>query len=237
VSSHDETRPASDPPTASHQPGSTVAAPVGTFVQLPEEVAASASASGDELPAIPGYEILSKLGEGGMGVVYRAKQLGLNRDVAIKTLIGPTVPRAALARFWAEAEVMAEVKHPNVIQVIELGEHAGKPFMAMEFVAGGSLSGRLRGGVQLPPRDAAELMEKVARGVAAAHDLGIVHRDLKPDNVLMDGDTPRVAQGARTDADERNDGYAVVYGSRAGRGAGEVRRSGCGRVVAGRDVL
>ncbi len=147
----------------------------------------------DALPDIPGYELVRVLGRGGMGVVYLARQRGLNRDVAVKTLIGATVSRGALARFWAEAEVMAEVKHPNVVQVIELGEHAGQPFMAMEFVPGGSLADRLRGGVKLSPRDAAHLLEQIARGVAAAHDLGIVHRDLKPDNVLLDGDTPKVA--------------------------------------------
>ncbi len=149
--------------------------------------------SDDDLPDIPGYELVREIGRGGMGVVYRAKQNGLNRDVAVKMLVGASVTRAALARFWAEAEVMAEVKHPNVVQVIELGEHAGRPFMAMEFVAGGSLADRLRGGVKLPPRDAAHLLEQIARGVGAAHDLGIVHRDLKPDNVLLEGDVPKVA--------------------------------------------
>ena len=196
MNDYDSTRPAPIPPTESQPAGPDTASPFpsDTIGQTPVQAAAAAEASsGNEFPAIPGYEIRSKLGEGGMGVVYLAKQLGLNRDVAVKTLIGATVARATLARFWAEAEVMAEVKHPNVVQVIELGEYAGRPFMAMEFVSGGSLANRLRGGVQLPPRDAAELMEKVARGVAAAHDLGIVHRDLKPDNVLMDGDTPRVA--------------------------------------------
>ncbi len=147
----------------------------------------------DDLPSIPGYEIVREIGRGGMGVVYLARQRGLNRDVAVKTLLGAAVPRATLARFWAEAEVMAEVAHPNVVRVIELGEHAGQPFMAMEYVAGGSLADRLRGGVKLPPRDAARLVEQIARGVGAAHDLGVVHRDLKPDNVLLDGDAPKVA--------------------------------------------
>jgi len=147
----------------------------------------------DDLPDIPGYDLIREIGRGGMGVVYLARQRGLNRDVAVKTLLGATVSRATLARFWAEAEVMAEVKHPNVVRVIELGEHAGRPFMAMEYVAGGSLADRLRGGVKLRPRDAARLVEQTARGVGAAHDLGVVHRDLKPDNVLLDGDAPKVA--------------------------------------------
>lgn len=172
---------------------STVNATINTFAQTPAEAEASAEASDNDVPHIPGYDVRRKLGEGGMGVVYLARQRGLNRDVAIKTLIGSTVSRATLARFWAEAEVMAEVRHPNVVQVIELGESDGQPFMAMEFVKGGSLTGRLRGGVTLPAREAAALVERIARGVAAAHDLGVVHRDLKPDNVLIDGDTPKVA--------------------------------------------
>ena len=146
------------------------------------------------LPAAPlGYAILSELGVGGWGVVYRARQLNLNRDIAIKTIRQADSSRTTLARFWAEAELMAAVKHPNVVQVIELGEHAGQPYIAMELMPGGSLSDRLKAEGPCTPRVAAELVEKIARGVAAAHEIGIVHRDLKPANVLMDADhTPKV---------------------------------------------
>jgi WD40 repeat protein len=143
--------------------------------------------------APPGYEIRGELGRGGMGVVYEARQIGLNRVVALKMILQANAPRAAVARFWAEAEVVAAVRHPHVVQVFELGEHAGRPFMAMEFAAGGSLADRLRDR-PLTPASAAETLEKIARGVAAAHELGIVHRDLKPGNVLLDAaGEPKVA--------------------------------------------
>jgi serine/threonine protein kinase len=128
-----------------------------------------------------------------MGVVYLARQRGLNRDVAVKTLLGATLARATLARFWAEAEVMAEVKHPNVVRVIELGEHAGQPFMAMEYVAGRSLADRLKKGC-VAPGEAARWVALVAEGVASTHVAGIVHRDIKPGNVLFDAaGVPKVA--------------------------------------------
>jgi serine/threonine protein kinase len=147
----------------------------------------------DQLPfGVPGYEILEELGRGGMGAVYKARQLSLNRPVALKMMLGARfADPQGLARFLAEAEVVAEVRHPNVVQVYEFGEHAGVPYMAMEFCPGGTLSGREK---PIPPRAAAALVEKIARGVAAAHNLGIVHRDLKPANVLFDpAGEPKVA--------------------------------------------
>ncbi|MBA4190294.1 MAG: hypothetical protein C0467_20095 [Planctomycetaceae bacterium] len=165
---------------------------VRTQTQTPEQAAKAAQLSGS--PTIPGYELVAELGRGGMGIVYRAKQRGLNREVAIKTILRADVSHTTIARFWAEAEAMAAVKHPYVVNVFELGEHDGRPFMAMEFVAGGSLADYLKATGGLAPRIAAELTEKIARGVAAAHDLGIVHRDLKPANVLLAaGGTPKVA--------------------------------------------
>ena len=131
-----------------------------------------------------GYELLDELGRGGMGVVYRARQTALNREVAIKTILRADEGSATVARFWAEAEVMAAVRHPNVVQVYEFGEHAGHPFMALELLTGGSLADLLQSGAMLS-RAAAALVEQIARGVAAAHDQGIVHRDLKPGNVLL----------------------------------------------------
>jgi eukaryotic-like serine/threonine-protein kinase len=105
-------------------------------------------------------------------------------------------------RFWAEAEVMAAVKHPNVVQVYELGEHDGRPFMAMEFVPGGSLEKRLESGPSAP-RVAAELLAKIAVGVSAAHELGIVHRDLKPGNVLLAADGSPKVSGCRGSEEAR----------------------------------
>ena len=136
---------------------------------------------------VPGYEVLGELGRGGMGVVYRARHLKLNRVVALKMVLGAQhADSRELARFVAEAQAVAEIKHPNVIQVFDSGEADGHPFMAMECLEGGSLSQRLRAAGKMEPEAAAELLIKVARGVQAAHDRGIVHRDLKPHNVLLD---------------------------------------------------
>ena len=177
---HDETRdqPPSDP-TATHLPAAGTVPPNVTLDHVPGAAAVPPDIT------ISGYELLGELGRGGMGVVYRARQTTLNREVAIKTLLRTDATRAALARFWAEAEVMAAVKHPHVVQVIELGDHDGRPFMVMELLTGGSLEDRLAAGERMSPRLAAELLAKVAGAVAAAHELGIVHRDLKPGNVLL----------------------------------------------------
>jgi serine/threonine protein kinase/WD40 repeat protein len=147
-------------------------------------------------PTIPGYEIEGELGRGGMGIVYKARQVSLNRLVALKMILGSErTDVQGLVRFLAEAEAVASVRHPNVVQVYDLGHHDGRPFLAMEYVDGGSLADRLRPespstdvpvvGRRLAPRDAAALIEPVAHGVAAAHAEGIVHRDLKPGNVLL----------------------------------------------------
>jgi serine/threonine-protein kinase len=134
------------------------------------------------------YELGEVIGSGGMGVVYRARQAGLNRPVALKMLrAGPGAGPADLDRFRREAEALAELRHPNVVQVHELGEHDGLPFLAMELVEGGSLAQRLAGKPQ-PPGEAARLVEVLARAVQAAHGRGILHRDLKPANVLLAAD-------------------------------------------------
>ena len=134
--------------------------------------------------APPGYELLGELGRGGMGIVFRARQVKLNRVVALKMLHGTDKPQD-LVRFLAEAEAVASVRHPNVVQVFEVGQHDGRPFMALEYLAGGTLAERLAGGQRLPPRDAAALLAQLADAVQAAHDAGIVHRDLKPSNILL----------------------------------------------------
>lgn len=141
--------------------------------------------------AVPGYEILGELGRGGMGVVYKARQVKLNRIVALKMVLSAqhADPRERI-RFLEEAQAVAAIKHPHVIQVYDSGEYQGRPFMAMECLEGGSLVQRLRGIGKLKPHAAAELMIKIARGVQAAHDRGIVHRDLKPHNVLLDTPLP-----------------------------------------------
>ncbi len=139
-------------------------------------------------PAMPGYEILAELGRGGMGVVYQARQQGLNRLVALKMILhadhaGPQ----ERARFRAEAEAVARLQHPHIVQVYEVGEHQGCPYFSLELCQGGSLYQRL-GGTPLLALPAARLLEALARGIHAAHQKGIVHRDLKPGNVLLTED-------------------------------------------------
>jgi serine/threonine protein kinase len=137
------------------------------------------------LPVIDGYGVGELLGRGGMGVVYRARQYGLERDVALKIIIsGAHASGAELARFRAEAEAVARLQHPGIVQVYEVGEQAGCPYLALELVRGGSLAQRL-GGTPMPPRAAAQLVLELARAVQHAHEQGVVHRDLKPANVLL----------------------------------------------------
>jgi tRNA A-37 threonylcarbamoyl transferase component Bud32 len=142
---------------------------------------------------IPGYEILGELGRGGMGVVYKARHLKLDRLVALKMILaGGHAGAGDLARFQTEAHAIARLQHPNIVQVYEVGEHEGKPFLALEFCAGGSLAQKLNG-TPLPPREAAALMETLARAMQTAHEQHIIHRDLKPANVLLSSDgTPKV---------------------------------------------
>ena len=136
---------------------------------------------------VPGYELLEPLGEGGMGQVWKARQVKLNRLVAVKMILGDQrAGSKELIRFLAEAEAVAAVKHPHVVQVYEYGEANGRPFLAMEYLPGGSLADRLERTGRLEPKAAAELVATLAGAVQAAHDLGIVHRDLKPGNVLFD---------------------------------------------------
>ncbi len=137
--------------------------------------------------SIAGYEMIELLGEGGMGVVWKARQIKLNRTVALKMVLGADRAGAReLIRFLAEAEAVAAITHPNVVQVFEYGDAAGRPYLAMEYLPGGSLTDRLKRDRRLEPMAAADLVRSLAEAVQAAHDLGIVHRDLKPGNVLFD---------------------------------------------------
>jgi len=159
-----------------------------------ETIAYAAPPTARPWPDVPGYAIEAELGRGGMGVVYRAQQLNLRRVVALKMLIsGPLASPVLLARFRTEAEAVARLAHPNIVQIYETGESAGQAFFSMEYVTGGSLADRTRTG-PLPPREAAEIAATLARAVDFAHRQGIVHRDLKPANVLLTGDgTPKIA--------------------------------------------
>jgi WD40 repeat protein/serine/threonine protein kinase len=134
---------------------------------------------------VAGYEIVRELGRGGMGVVYLARQIRLNRLVALKMILsGGHAGVQDLARFRREAEAVASLQHPHIVQIHEIGEHDGLPFCCLEFVDGESLDRKLHG-KPLPAAEAARLVEVLARAVHTAHQRGIVHRDLKPANVLL----------------------------------------------------
>jgi WD40 repeat protein len=141
---------------------------------------------------VPGHEILEEIGRGGMGVVYKARQVALGRVVAVKMIhLGVGENRDMLARFHAEATAIARLKHPNIIQVHEVGSCAAGPYLVMELAEGGNLAARLDGAPQ-PARAAAALVRTVAGAVHFAHEQGVVHRDLKPANILIaeQGDAP-----------------------------------------------
>jgi serine/threonine protein kinase len=144
-----------------------------------------AAAAAATPPALPGYEVLQVLGRGGMGVVYQARQKGLNRVVAIKMILaGRHAGPKELARFRREAEAVARLRHSHIVQIYEIGEHDGCPYFSLEYVEDGSLAAFLKGTPQ-PGRAAAALVETLARAVHYAHERGIVHRDLKPANILL----------------------------------------------------
>jgi WD40 repeat protein len=167
------------------------AAPPAEAATLPPTSVESGPAA--EGVSIPGYEIIATLGRGGMGVVYKARQTRLGRLVALKMILsGGHAGEDDLARFRTEAEAIARLQHPNIVQIHEVGEQNGLPFFSLEFCGGGSLERKLAG-TPLPPREAAELVETLARAMQAAHDKGVIHRDLKPANVLLAEDgTPKI---------------------------------------------
>ncbi|MFL5340238.1 MAG: WD40 repeat domain-containing serine/threonine protein kinase [Gemmataceae bacterium] len=139
------------------------------------------------LPDVPGFEILAELGRGGMGVVYKARQIAYDRPVALKMILaGSQASPEDLGRFHDEAEAIARLRHPHIVQIFEVGQAEGRLYFVLEFVEGGTLADRIRGG-PLPARPAAQLLEALARAMHYAHERGIVHRDLKPANVLLHG--------------------------------------------------
>jgi serine/threonine protein kinase len=134
---------------------------------------------------VPGYEIIEEIGRGGMGVVYKARQKGLNRVVALKMILaGSHAGDDDRARFRIEAEAVARLQHPNIVQVYEVDEYEGKPFLSLEYCPHGALDSKL-GAKPLPPKKAAALVETLARAMQTAHDAGVIHRDLKPANILL----------------------------------------------------
>jgi formylglycine-generating enzyme required for sulfatase activity/tRNA A-37 threonylcarbamoyl transferase component Bud32 len=177
--------------------------PVSTLV-LPEHPSGETPS-----PTVPGYEILGELGRGGMGVVYKARQRGANRLVALKMI--RAIEYASLTdrlRFQIETEAVARLQHPNIVQLYEVGEERGQPFFSLELCDGGTLTEQLK--KQRPtPRESAQLIETLARAMHYAHLRGVVHRDLKPGNVLLAGaeGVPKITDfglAKRIDAEARD---------------------------------
>lgn len=207
--------PANDPNvTAPHVPATQVQVPDETAAEAPDRTAAyRAGDTADDVPygtaplrirvspeaelpnlQIPGYELLGVLGRGGMGVVYKARQIKANRTVALKVMLNAQLQgQVARERFDAEAEAIARMQHRNMVQVFEVGEVDGNPFFSQEFLSGGTLAKKIKANL-LPPRDAAKLMVILARAMAYAHGQNVIHRDLKPENILLTAEgEPKIA--------------------------------------------
>ncbi len=139
------------------------------------------------------YELIREIARGGMGVVFQARQVSLNRTVALKMILaGQLADETDVKRFYTEAEAAANLDHPGIVPIFEVGQHEGQHYFSMGFVEGQSLSQRLAEG-PLPPREAAELMRRVSEAIEYAHQRGVIHRDLKPANILLDQNgNPRV---------------------------------------------
>ncbi|MDR3618255.1 MAG: serine/threonine-protein kinase [Paludisphaera borealis] len=157
----------------------------------PERPSASSPGAAN-LPRIPGYEVESLLGRGGMGVVFRARHVRLNRIVAIKLAIaGAYAAPRERERFQREAEAVAALRHANVVQIYDVGDSEGRPYFTMEFIAGGSLAEAAK---PTTPRQAASILLALSGALQSAHTAGIIHRDLKPANILLDEDgTPKIS--------------------------------------------
>src|SRR6266571_808792 len=174
------------------QPGASSTA--ATAASGSNDHASTSTATGLSLPRTFGdYALLEEIARGGMGIVYRARQVSLDRIVAVKMLLfGPLSSPEFVKRFRAEAAAAASLQHPNIVAIHEVGVHQGQQFFAMDYVEGQSLAKLLANG-PLPARNAASYLKTIAEAIHYAHERGILHRDLKPSNVLIDAnDQPRV---------------------------------------------
>jgi WD40 repeat protein len=179
--------PRAVPDPGSTNPARAPAGPGGARSSATPPVRPAPSAAPPEVPAVAGYAVLGVLGRGAMGVVYLARDEQLKRLVALKmVLAGAHAGRHECERFRIEAEAVARLAHPNIVQIYEVGEQDGRPYCSLEYVDGGTLGSRVKD-APLPAAEAARVVETLAGAMHAAHLKGIVHRDLKPGNVLLAG--------------------------------------------------
>jgi tRNA A-37 threonylcarbamoyl transferase component Bud32 len=183
----------------------------------PRTTTSGGAAPGARVRYFGDYEILEEIARGGMGVVYKARQMSLNRPVALKMILASELATPeARQRFRAEAEAAANLQHPNIVAIHEVGEHEGKQYFSMDFVVGKNLAEIVRGN-PLPAERAASYVKTISEAIHFAHQRGTLHRDLKPQNVLIDADDrPRITDfglAKRVDADSGLTRTGDVLGS------------------------
>lgn len=187
-----------------------------TYLRFHAHDESAAEAAQEGLPVIEGYQIIERIGVGGMGEVYRARQCSLDREVALKTLSpAHAQDREFVSRFFREARAAGNLNHPNIVQVHDVGECDGVCYMCMEFVGGGDLTSRLRDDGKLPADEVIRIITEVARGLEFAESRQIVHCDIKPDNIMFtESGMPKIADlGIARSASGYQERKKEVFGS------------------------
>ncbi|KAA5542265.1 protein kinase [Roseiconus nitratireducens] len=188
-------------------------------VTIPPKARQGDASVGDKVHYFGDYELLEEIGRGGMGVVFKARQINLNRIVALKMILsGEFAGEEDIKRFHTEAEAAAQLDHPGIVPIFEIGEHQGQHYFSMGFIEGESLAQKVADG-PLPPIEAAEIVKKVSEAMSYAHECGVIHRDLKPANILVDrNDQPKVTDfglAKKTAADSNLTGTGQILGTPA----------------------